>query len=101
MSGHPRRSAGELPPDSRNLELTAVASDRDRSPSFQRGPRCLSDGEVIALVASRHIPTYKLDAVLETPERGVAIRREMLSSRLPLPAALSSLPYKNYDYAKV
>ncbi|XP_019741698.1 3-hydroxy-3-methylglutaryl-coenzyme A reductase-like isoform X1 [Hippocampus comes] len=67
----------------------------------QRGPRCLSDGEVINLVASRHILSYKLDAVLETPERGVAIRREILSSRLPLPAALSSLPYKNYDYAKV
>ncbi|XP_061655711.1 3-hydroxy-3-methylglutaryl-coenzyme A reductase-like [Phyllopteryx taeniolatus] len=67
----------------------------------QRGPRCLSDGEVINLVASRHILNYKLDAVLETAERGVAIRREMLSTELPVPAALSSLPYKNYDYAKV
>ncbi|XP_061657301.1 3-hydroxy-3-methylglutaryl-coenzyme A reductase-like [Syngnathoides biaculeatus] len=67
----------------------------------QRGPRCLSDGEVINLVASRHILNYKLDAVLETPERGVAIRREMLSAELPVRTALSSLPYKNYDYAKV
>nr|XP_061800236.1 3-hydroxy-3-methylglutaryl-coenzyme A reductase-like [Nerophis lumbriciformis] len=67
----------------------------------QRGPRYLSDSEVINLVASRHILNYKLDAVLETPERGVAIRRKMLSSELPVPAALSSLPYKNYDYAKV
>ncbi|XP_077479169.1 3-hydroxy-3-methylglutaryl-coenzyme A reductase-like [Stigmatopora argus] len=67
----------------------------------QRGPRYLSDGEVIDLVASRHILNYKLDAVLETPERGVAIRRKMLSSELPVPGALSSLPYQNYDYAKV
>ncbi|XP_077398848.1 3-hydroxy-3-methylglutaryl-coenzyme A reductase-like [Vanacampus margaritifer] len=67
----------------------------------QRGPRCLSNREVINLVASRHILSYKLESVLETPERGVAIRREMLSSKLPVPAALSSLPYKDYDYAKV
>ncbi|KAM9794788.1 3-hydroxy-3-methylglutaryl-coenzyme A reductase-like isoform X1 [Syngnathus typhle] len=67
----------------------------------QRGPRCLSDSEVINLVASRHILAYKLEAVLESPERGVAIRREMLSSELPVPTALSLLPYKNYDYGKV
>lgn len=65
------------------------------------GARYLSDAEVMLLVSSRHIPAYNLEAVMETPERGVAIRRMMLTSKLPRPSALSCLPYKNYDYSKV
>lgn len=53
------------------------------------------------LVASRNILNYKLESVLETPERGVAIRREILSTKLPVRSALSCLPYKDYDYSKV
>lgn len=67
----------------------------------QRGPRFLSDKDVMNLVTSRNILNYKLEAVLETPERGVAIRREMLSPKLPVLSALASLPYKDYDYSKV
>ncbi|KAI3362089.1 hypothetical protein L3Q82_012416, partial [Scortum barcoo] len=67
----------------------------------QRGPRFLSDKEIISLVTSRNILNYKLEAVLETPERGVAIRREMLSPKLPVHSALDFLPYKDYDYSKV
>ncbi|XP_062290115.1 3-hydroxy-3-methylglutaryl-coenzyme A reductase-like [Scomber scombrus] len=67
----------------------------------QRGARFLSNAEVMNLVASRNILNYKLEAVLETPERGVAIRREMLSSKLPAASALTYLPYKDYDYSKV
>uniref|UniRef100_A0A4W6C3X3 3-hydroxy-3-methylglutaryl coenzyme A reductase n=1 Tax=Lates calcarifer TaxID=8187 RepID=A0A4W6C3X3_LATCA len=66
-----------------------------------RGPRFLSDAEVINLITSRNILNYKLEAVLETPERGVAIRRDMLSPKLPVPSALACLPYKDYDYSKV
>lgn len=55
----------------------------------------------MTLVASRNILNYKLEAVLESPERGVAIRREMLSSKLPDHSALAFLPYKDYDYSKV
>ena len=69
--------------------------------AFQRGARFLSDAEVVNLVASRHILNYKLEEVLGTPERGVAIRREMLSPKLPVPSALACLPYKDYDYSKV
>lgn len=69
--------------------------------SLQRGPRCLTDKEVMTLVTSRNILNYKLEAVLESPERGVAIRREMLSSKLPDHSALALLPYKDYDYSKV
>lgn len=52
-------------------------------------------------MASCKILNYKLEAVLETPERGVAIRREMLSPKLPINSALACLPYKDYDYSKV
>ncbi|XP_040013691.1 3-hydroxy-3-methylglutaryl-coenzyme A reductase-like [Xiphias gladius] len=76
-------------------ECMAVLSDP------QRGARFLSDAEVINLVTSRNILNYKLEAVLETRERGVAIRREMLSPKLPVPSALACLPYKDYDYSKV
>lgn len=67
----------------------------------QRGPRCLSDAEVIALVENRSILGYRLEAALETPQRGVAIRREMLSGKLPHPSALEKLPYRDYDYSKI
>lgn len=53
------------------------------------------------LVASRNILNYKLESVLDSPERGVAIRREMLSAKLPVHSALDCLPYKDYDYSKV
>lgn len=68
---------------------------------LQRGPRFLTDEEVMTLVTSRNILNYKLESVLESPERGVAIRREMLSSKLPDHSALAFLPYKDYDYSKV
>ncbi|XP_017579082.1 3-hydroxy-3-methylglutaryl-CoA reductase b [Pygocentrus nattereri] len=67
----------------------------------ERGPRFLSNAEVIGLVENRSILGYRLEAALETPERGVAIRREMLSSKLPQPSALETLPYRDYDYSKV
>uniref|UniRef100_A0A674NRL6 hydroxymethylglutaryl-CoA reductase (NADPH) n=1 Tax=Takifugu rubripes TaxID=31033 RepID=A0A674NRL6_TAKRU len=69
--------------------------------SLQRGPRFLTDEEVTTLVTSRNILNYKLEAVLESPERGVSVRREMLSSKLPDHSALALLPYKDYDYSKV
>uniref|UniRef100_A0A8C4HXZ1 3-hydroxy-3-methylglutaryl-coenzyme A reductase n=1 Tax=Dicentrarchus labrax TaxID=13489 RepID=A0A8C4HXZ1_DICLA len=69
--------------------------------AFQRGASFLSDKEVMNLVTSRNILNYKLETVLETPERGVAIRREMLSPKLPVHSALACLPYKDYDYSKL
>lgn len=68
---------------------------------MQLGARFLSDAEVLRLVNSKHIPAYKLEAMMERPERGVAIRRQMISAKLPSPSALSSLPYTDYDYSKV
>uniref|UniRef100_G3N8K5 3-hydroxy-3-methylglutaryl coenzyme A reductase n=1 Tax=Gasterosteus aculeatus TaxID=69293 RepID=G3N8K5_GASAC len=65
------------------------------------GARFLSDAEVVQLVNSKHIPAYKLEAMMEKAERGVAIRRQMIAAKLPSPSALSSLPYADYDYSKV
>lgn len=53
------------------------------------------------LVISRNILNYKLESVLDSPERGVAIRRQMLLAKLPIHSALDFLPYKDYDYSKV
>lgn len=69
--------------------------------ALQQGASYLSDMEVMNLVTSRNIPNYKLEAVLENPERAVAIRRELLLSKLPSPSALAHLPYKDYDYSMV
>ncbi|KAL6096532.1 hmgcr [Pungitius sinensis] len=96
--GGPRAPGPEesLARSSRALEeCVAILSDP------QRGARFLSDKEVMDLVSSRNILNYKLESVLETPERGVAIRRDMLSPKLPVRSALASLPYKEYDYSKV
>lgn len=76
-------------------ECMAILSDP------QRGPKMLTDKEVMNLVTACKILSYKLESVLETPERGVAIRREMLSLKLPVSNALASLPFKSYDYSKV
>ncbi|KAF3851597.1 hypothetical protein F7725_013369 [Dissostichus mawsoni] len=81
--------------------LSAPAADTQPKSHFVMGARFLSDAEVMQLVNSKHIPAYKLEAMMEKPERGVAIRRQMLSSKLPSPSALSSLPYTHYDYSKV
>lgn len=56
---------------------------------------------MISLVNAKHIPAYKLESMVETLERGVAIRRQMLSKKLPESSALQNLPYKNYNYSLV
>lgn len=65
------------------------------------GAKFLSDAEVISLVNAKYIPAYKLETLMETQERGVSIRRQMLSQKLPEPSSLQRLPYKNYDYSLV
>lgn len=86
----------KIPPEPRSLdECVSILSNPEL------GPRFLSDAEVMLLVNSKHIPVYKLEAMMERPERGVAIRRQMISAKLPSPTALSFLPYTDYDYSKV
>lgn len=65
------------------------------------GAEFLTDAEVISLVNAKHIPAYKLETLMETQERGVSIRRQMLSQKLPKPSSLQYLPYKHYNYSLV
>ncbi|XP_038148465.1 3-hydroxy-3-methylglutaryl-coenzyme A reductase-like [Cyprinodon tularosa] len=92
--------AGSAPP-SCGPELRSVEECLAILSDPQRGPKMLTDAEVMNLVSLSKIQNYKLEGVLETPERGVAIRREMLSTKLPVSSALAYLPYKDYDYSKV
>ena len=108
MCDHPLRSAGKLPLQLEILTQSPVLNVAEGLTNhrfvlgvFQRGARFLSDAEVINLVTQRHILNYKLEMLLETPERGVSVRREMLSTKLPVHSALACLPYKDYDYSKV
>ncbi|XP_045141109.1 3-hydroxy-3-methylglutaryl-Coenzyme A reductase isoform X2 [Echinops telfairi] len=67
----------------------------------EKGAKFLSDAEVIRLVNAKHIPAYKLETLMETHERGVSIRRQMLSKKLPEPSSLQYLPYRDYNYSLV
>ncbi|KAM5264056.1 3-hydroxy-3-methylglutaryl-Coenzyme A reductase isoform 2-T2 [Ctenodactylus gundi] len=65
----------------------------------EKGAKFLSDAEIIQLVNARHIPAYKLETLMETHERGVSIRRQLLSKKLPEPSSLQYLPYRDYNYS--
>uniref|UniRef100_A0A8C3ACD8 3-hydroxy-3-methylglutaryl-coenzyme A reductase n=1 Tax=Cyclopterus lumpus TaxID=8103 RepID=A0A8C3ACD8_CYCLU len=97
----PAVSRPKLPPETGEKEARTLEECMAVLSDPQRGPRFLSDKEVMNLVSSRNILNYKLESALETPERGVAIRREMLSLKLPVLSALAALPYKDYDYSKL
>uniref|UniRef100_A0A8D0HJ93 3-hydroxy-3-methylglutaryl coenzyme A reductase n=1 Tax=Sphenodon punctatus TaxID=8508 RepID=A0A8D0HJ93_SPHPU len=86
----------ELPKEPRSTEecLHILAN-------AEKGAKFLTDAEVISLVNTKHIPAYKLESLMETQERGVSIRRQMLSQMLPEPSSLQYLPYRHYNYSLV
>nr|XP_056704393.1 3-hydroxy-3-methylglutaryl-Coenzyme A reductase [Euleptes europaea] len=86
----------ELPKESRSVEECLHILQNN-----EMGAKLLTDAEVISLVKAKHIPAYKLETLMETQERGVSIRRQMLSQKLPEPSSLRYLPYKNYNYSLV
>lgn len=61
----------------------------------------MSDEEVIRLVDNKHVAAYQIEKAVNDPERGVGIRRKIVSSAGNFSKALIDLPYKNYDYSKV
>ncbi|PKU44517.1 3-hydroxy-3-methylglutaryl-coenzyme a reductase [Limosa lapponica baueri] len=86
----------ELPKEPRSIaECVCILGNAEKGAKF------LTDAEVISLVNAKHIPAYKLETVMETQERGVSIRRQMLSKKLPEPSSLQYLPYRNYNYSLV
>ncbi|KAF5896745.1 3-hydroxy-3-methylglutaryl-coenzyme A reductase-like, partial [Clarias magur] len=115
MKTEPTPKSMFLVGEEENLDSTVVVEPQPSIPSEPRpvetcltilkdpqmGARYLSDAEVMLLVNARHIPAYKLEAVMENPERGVMIRRKMLHPKLPKTSALTGLPYKDYNYSQV
>ncbi|XP_060536266.1 3-hydroxy-3-methylglutaryl-coenzyme A reductase-like [Cylas formicarius] len=65
------------------------------------GARELSDREIMMLVDTKHIPAYNLEKAIENPERGVKLRRKIITHQMKMDGVFFSLPYKNYDYSKV
>mgnify|MGYP001791998298 FL=1 len=61
---------------------------------YQEGPDALTDEEVLQLVRSRNIPAYKLEAALGKPERGVSVRRQLITPDIAHIKALDGLPYQ-------
>ncbi|KAM6329058.1 3-hydroxy-3-methylglutaryl-Coenzyme A reductase isoform 2-T4 [Alca torda] len=84
----------ELPKEPRSIEECVRILG-----NAEKGAKFLTDAEVINLVNAKHIPAYKLETLMETQERGVSIRRQMLSKKLPEPSSLQYLPYRNYNYS--
>ncbi|XP_041465666.1 3-hydroxy-3-methylglutaryl-coenzyme A reductase [Lytechinus variegatus] len=66
-----------------------------------KGPDELTDEEIQLLVDAKHIPAYKLENILANPERGVSVRRQIISKLLPITDALEKLPFTSYDYSFV
>lgn len=68
---------------------------------LKQTPSLLTDDEVMALVNARHILPYRLEWALKDPERGVKIRRKLISKKSKCGTALENLPFGNYDYSFV
>lgn len=68
------------------------------------GASALTDEEITIIVRSGggHCPLYKIESIINNPERGVKLRRNILSAEANLPVdTLNSLSYKHFDYTKV
>ncbi|KAJ6638565.1 3-hydroxy-3-methylglutaryl-coenzyme A reductase [Pseudolycoriella hygida] len=86
----------KLPP--RKLEecLLILSSDD--------GASALTDEEITEIVrhGGGHCPLYKIESIINDPERGVKVRRQIVSVDANLPLdTLNSLSYKHFDYTKV
>lgn len=53
------------------------------------------------LVGANHIKPYMLEKCVDSPERGVGLRRRIIAAESDLTKALTALPYVGYDYSKV
>ncbi|XP_013784164.1 3-hydroxy-3-methylglutaryl-coenzyme A reductase-like [Limulus polyphemus] len=65
------------------------------------GPQKLTDEEILILVEHKYIAPYKLESVLNNPERGVHIRRQLVTKSSNCSSGLNDLPYEHYDYSLV
>ena len=59
---------------------------------------------MLLLVEGKHIPAYKLESALGDLERGVSVRRALISQKLGSPQEndkMEGLPFSGYDYSPV
>ncbi|XP_014280269.1 3-hydroxy-3-methylglutaryl-coenzyme A reductase [Halyomorpha halys] len=61
----------------------------------------LNDDEIKLLAENGVIQAYQLEKILNNPERGVKIRRNLIGERYGILGAFYDLPYLHYDYSKV
>lgn len=89
------------PEDDTTLKVPRSVEECVRIYKSDLGASALTDDEVIVLVKNKHIASYQVEKAVDNPERGVGIRRKIVSANGNLSQALVDLPYKNYDYSKV
>nr|UJH41136.1 hydroxymethylglutaryl-CoA reductase [Pardosa pseudoannulata] len=65
------------------------------------GGSSLTDEEVVILAEKKIIPSHKLETIVKNPQRGVVLRRKLLSKLAKRGQILESLPYCHYDYKLV
>ncbi|XP_076350136.1 3-hydroxy-3-methylglutaryl-coenzyme A reductase-like isoform X2 [Tachypleus tridentatus] len=80
---------------------TRSVPDCIRILNSSEGPQKLTDQEILTLVEYKYIAPYKLESVLNNPERGVAIRRQLITKSSNCSNGLNDLPYEHYDYSLV
>jgi len=67
------------------------------------GSDLLTDSEIMVLVQEGLLPSYKLESKLQDANRGVAIRRKLISRKLSDPNkkdAFHHIPTQGYDFTK-
>lgn len=75
----------------------------ERSPSIINNdldPSSMDDAEVVNLVKSKSLPSYKLESALGDFERAVSIRRHLLCEDVS-EDIVEKLPYRNLDYSLI
>lgn len=68
------------------------------------GASKLSDDEIISIVKNGqgYCPLYKIESIIDNPQRGVRLRRKIIAKEANLPPnQLDTLSYKHFDYTKV
>lgn len=68
------------------------------------GAAGLTDEEITVIVkcAGGHCPLYKIETIINNPERGVKLRRQIMLSDAKLPGnTLDELSFNHFDYTKV
>lgn len=91
----PPATSSELPKKPRPLEECKAIF------KSEAGASLLTDEEILMLIAAKVIPAYQLETALGDAERGVLVRRKLVSMELASSEALDNLPYTHYNYSLV